>query len=194
MRIIPKFYKLLNPPAEPAEPNSFYCVQPTPDVPAEWYVTSVEGDLVNLGNTDFVQAIIDSYKTNTASILLSSTAVNLNDGVGAKQNLYTVPASSRAIITRVDIDKLSAAPTIAEFTMGWNEDSNNTLDPFLLSDLVGVETKFGSILVQPTSWLVGLEEQVLGLIVSTPEGSALTARMNVFGYLTDTLGVPIANV
>lgn len=183
-QIIPKFFKLLNPPPSPAEPNAVYFVQPTPADLVEIYVTMADGTVHNA----------TVFKTKSVQTLLSSTAVNLNELTAAKQALYTVPASRRALITRVDVDKLSAVPTAAQFTMGWNAAANDTLDPFQVSDLIDAVTKFGSILVQPTSWLVGTAAQVLGLAVSTPQGTGLTARINVFGYLTDEAGVPIVNV
>lgn len=194
-QIVVKFFKLLNPPPSPAEPNSVYLVQPDPAAVIDIYVTNTDGTVRNVGNAGFVQGLIGSYKTKTAAdVLLSTTVVNLNEGTAAKQALYTVPASSRAIITRVDVDKLTAAPSAVQFTMGWNAAATDALDPFQLSDLVDAATKFGSILVQPTAWLVGTAAQVLGLAVSTPQGSALTARINLFGYLTDDNGMPIANV
>lgn len=147
----------------------------------------------NIANT--LTALI-AAKANAfvGPVLLSSTAVNLNEGTLAKQALYTVPASRRCIVTRVDLDKLSGAPSTVEITMGWNAPATDTLDALRVADLIGGTTSFGSLLVQPTSWLVGTAAQVLGLAVSTPEGSALTGRMNIFGYLTDTNGVPIAGV
>lgn len=195
MQIPVKFFKVLNPPSEPAVANAIYLVQPDPDDVVDIYVTDADGAIFNIGSSAFVLSVVEPLlvKTSTAPILLSSTAVNLNSSA-AKQNLFAVPASQRAIVTRVDIDMLSADPTLAEFTMGWNAGADDCLAPFLLSDLVPLATKFGSILVQPTSWLVGTAGQALGLKVSTVQGSTLTAKVNVFGYLTDAAGVPIANV
>lgn len=196
MQIPVKFYKVLNPPSEPAVPNAVYLVQPDENSVVDIFVTDQDGYVFNVGNSDFVETIVTPMlvKASTAPILLSSTSVNLNENTGAKQSLLTVPASRRGIITRIDIDKLSADPTAAAFTMGWNNTADDCLDPFLLSDLVATATKFGSILVQPTAWLVGTAAQALGLKVSTPQGSALTAKVNVFGYFTDTNGVPVANI
>lgn len=196
MQIPVKFYKVLNPPAEPATPNAVYLVQPDPEDVVDIYVTDGDGSLFNVGNAAFVLATIAPLlvKTATAPILLSSTVIDLNTVTPTKQSLFTVPSGRRAIVTQVDIDKLSAAPNAVEFTMGWDSLATDTLSPFHLSDLIDASTKFGSILVQPTSWLVGTAAQALGVAVSTPQGSALTARFNVFGYLTDTDGLPIANI
>ncbi|MGQ0763101.1 MAG: hypothetical protein ACT4OT_13965 [Acidobacteriota bacterium] len=194
MQIPVKFYKVLNPPPNPSEPNAFYLVYDAASGLVEAYITDTEGVPYLYGNTAAILAIIAAAMANTTPGLLASTPVNLNEGTTAKQVQFTVPAARRAIVTRIDIDNLSAAPTIAEFTMGWNAGATDTLDPFLLADLVTTATRFGSILVQPTSWLVGTAGQSLGLAVSTPEGAALTARLNVFGYLTDTNGVPVANI
>lgn len=196
MQIPIKGYKLLNVPAEPAVPNALYFILDESEAIAEIYLTDANGTLKLVGNEAYILSILAPLiaKASTAPVLLSSTQVNLNEGTGAKQPLYTVPANRRAIITRVDTDKLSADPTNAAFTMGWDSPATNTLDPFVLSDLVDSATKFGSILIQPTSWLVGTAGQSLGLAVSTPQGSALTARMNLFGYLTDTDGVPVPNI
>ena len=190
-----KFFKVLNPPSEPAVANAVYFVKSEIDGTVVWHVTDQDGNLEEPGNPDFVLSVVAPLlvKTNTAPVLLSSTTVDLNDDT-AKQSLFTVPSSRRAIVTRVDIDKLSADPGVAEFTMGWDSLASDCLDPFLLSDLVPLATKFGSILVQPTSWLVGTAGQALGLKVTTEQGSTLTAKVNVFGYLTDANGVPVANI
>jgi|CXWL01.1.fsa_nt_gi hypothetical protein len=194
MQIPVKFRKVLNPPPDPSVPNAFYLVFGGESGLVEAYITDTEGVPYLYGNTAAVLAIIAAAMANTTPGLLSSEEIDLNEGTAAKQVQYTVPANRRAIVTRIDIDKLSAAPTIAEFTVGWNAGATDCLDPFLLSDLITDAAKFGSILVQPTSWLVGTAGQSLGLAVSTPEGSALTARANVFGYLTDANGVPVANI
>ncbi len=39
----------------------------------------------------------------------------------------------------------------------------------------------------------GTAGQILGLKVVTPEGSALTGRVDIFGYLTTVAGVPVAS-
>lgn len=182
MALIPvKFYKLLNPPATPATPNAIYFIQPTPDVPVTILLTDEAGALFPVAATSPVYS----------GLVLASVVVNLNEGTGAKQTLYTVPANRRAILTRVDIDGLSAIPTNAEFKMGWNGAADDVLvDAFHLADLITATTSAGRITGQD-ALRVGTTTQALGLAVTTVQGSALTGRINVFGYLTDGNGVPV---
>lgn len=146
---------------------------------------------------------IETVTTNnaTAEILLSSTSVNLNSV--ANTTLYTVPASRSLVITRITVHHFSAAGDSAAFDVQLGGVVlNNSLSPF---DLVGSAPLDSNSLLD-LSWTIGTfnganyygrlgsASDVLRVVVTTAEGSALTAVFDVFGYLTDTSGVAIANV
>lgn len=57
-QIAVKFYKVLNPPAEPAEANAVYLVQPDVNSVVDIYVTDVDGNIFNVGNAAFVLAAV----------------------------------------------------------------------------------------------------------------------------------------
>ncbi len=171
-------------------------------------VVTANGFSGSVATATTTPAITLSY-ANTGTIgnlLLSSTSVNLNEGTGAKQTLYTCPANRRCIVTNVVMQKLSGTLTAASLNIGWNASANDVSFPTI--NLAGLNnapsasnaTLFatGDIvnaigLLQGTV-AIGTAGDVLGLKVTTPEGSALTARVDVFGYLTDTSGVPVANI
>lgn len=138
----------------------------------------------------------------TIPMLLSSTTVNLNEGTGAKQTLYTCPANRRCIIVNVVMQKPSASEIgTALVRIGWNVAGNNVMPSYDFSagPLAAVAAAVQSIPDFDRGYLVptptvGTAGDTLGLVVATPEGSALTAKVDVYGYWTDTNGVPIANV
>lgn len=144
--------------------------------------------------------------TVTVSVLLSSTTVNLNEGTGAKQSLYTIPSSRRAVITNIVMQKVSGAVSTAQLSIGWNATADDVVNSADLGSLsVGVLSAVNSSSAGGGAGLfltknsiaplvTGVAADVLGLVVVGPEGSALTAKVDVYGYLTDTSGVPIANV
>jgi hypothetical protein len=195
-RIPIKKFKVTYAPAEPAEANAEYYALNTDLGIADSWVTDEGGNLYLVGNSAFVQAMIAAAARNlTAPMLLSSVLVDLNDGSAAKQALYTVPASRRGKPSQIEIDFLSDAPENAEFTIGWNDDADDVLgDPFHLADLITDTADCGQLLAPSRSIRVGTAAQVLGLAVTTPEGSTLTARINTYGHLTTTLGVPVGNI
>lgn len=181
MKIKLNVFKLLFPPSEPAVSDAIYLIQRDAQSPVELYVTNEAGNLQSFA------------KSNTSPILLASEMVDLNSGV--RQTTYTVPASRRMKPTQVELDVFSDVPVNAEITMGWNTGANNVLvDPVHLADLVTNVGDYANLFAQPKSIRVGTAGQTLGLIASTMEGSDLTARVNIFGYLTDTDGVPLPNV
>lgn len=141
----------------------------------------------------------------TIPMLLSSTTVDLNEGTTAKQPLYTCPASRRCIVTNIILQKITGASVAAlQFQIGWNAGANGVgvydsgglpLSP--LSNhalLMGTPSAADGLNFLRPNPPTGLAGEVLGLAVLTPEGVSLTGIVNVFGYWTDTNGVPIANV
>lgn len=142
--------------------------------------------------------------TATTSILLGAQSVNLNEGTGAKQNIYTCPASRKCVVTNIIVEHFSGNGTTTRFSLGWDAGAGDvtltTIDvsafsvvaTSILNLAVGDVVNGSSFLGTPTTR--GNAGEVLGLRVDTPEGSALTAIVHVFGYLTDNNGVAIPNV
>lgn len=146
----------------------------------------------------------EAHVGTDGAFLLSSTTVNLNEGTGAKQALYTCPASRNAIPTNVVLHHFSVDPTGAfAASIGWNVGANDVTGIFqssILSEgkqaawLLGIVDLNDSSIPLSYNLVMGTPADVLGLIVQTPEGSALTCVVSVFGFLTSTVGVPSANV
>ena len=146
----------------------------------------------------------EAHTGTDGTFLLSSTTVNLNDGTAAKQPLYTCPASRNAIPTNVVLHHFSADPTgTFSASLGWNAGATNIVGNAGSSDFSGDHTGAWILGIPDVSDgaqflsyspVMGTPADVLGLKVQTPEGSALTCKVDVFGYLTSTAGVPSANV
>lgn len=141
----------------------------------------------------------------TIPMLLSSTTVNLNEGTAAKQPLYTCPASKRCIITNIVMQKFSASGSVGAGSIGWNAGATDVGAYTLASTPVTTASVFnwslyntnagtGIMGVSSPVYVTGTAADVLGLKVTEAEGSALTCKVDVYGYWTDTSGVPIANV
>jgi hypothetical protein len=157
-----------------------------------------------LEDSDYIKAAdLPAGGEFIAPRLLSSTVVDLNEGTAAKQALYTCPAGRRCVITEIVAQKASANPGGFAGSMGWNALADDvvlgnevfgagqwssTTKHLLLTAFV---TGGGAIPMNPVTGAAG---EVLGLKISTPEGSALTCRVDVFGYLTDAAGVPVAGI
>lgn len=142
-----------------------------------------------------------SSNTGTASVLLASQSVDLNDGTHTKQPIYTCPASRRAVITNIVMQEFSGTVTSALLNIGWNANADDVTAEMNLPGLGASSTQsvncasrsetFQLMLANP---VIGTAGDVLGLKNTQAEGSALTAIVDVFGYLTDTSGVPQANI
>lgn len=150
--------------------------------------------IVDTGATHTISAI-GAGDTVTTSILLSSTTVDLNEGTGAKQPLYTVPASRKAVITAIVFQKFSGNGNVFDVVFGWNAGGDN-----LTNDIQATVTSSSTLFLPSASlqfinpYPIGAAAEVVGFKVLNPEGVALTAKVDVYGYLTDTNGVPVSNV
>lgn len=101
----------------------------------------------------------------------------------AKQTLYTVPTSKKALITMVVIRKLSAAVALQTYGFGGDATPSNWKSGVDLStvdaeDDVFMVTNENARIEDP----VLDAEEVFGLINTSPSGSAVTATVEVFGY------------
>lgn len=144
-----------------------------------------------------IEAIIASIPAASGSALLSSTSVNLDSG--GVSNLYVAPGSRNAIITNIVMHHFSADPTAARVTFGWDGPGLDLVGAEIRFDVVVADTTTAVILnrspdgVTPPSLIpnppIGTPSGELKIAV-TAEGSALTCRVDVFGYLTQTTGAP----
>jgi hypothetical protein len=140
--------------------------------------------------------------STSSSMLLAAQSVNLNEGTGAKQPIYTCPANRKCVVTNIIVQHFSGSGSAARFTFGWDAGATGfgsvvDISAFGVSSTSILNLALGDIangqsfISQPTPR--GSAAEVLGLKVDTPEGSALTAIVHVFGYLTDNSGVAIPN-
>jgi len=115
-----------------------------------------------------------------ALVLLSSTAaVDLN--VTTKTALYTVPTGKSCIVTHEVIRLASASATTASFGSGFNANADDVIAAETYTELTGATLV--TIRHAKDGAIRGAAGDVLGCKCATPEGSALTITVDVFGYL-----------
>lgn len=167
---------------------------------AQYPVTTEDGTRT----TGVVDVPSGGGSTGTMAVLLSSTEVDLNEGAQAKQSLFTCPLSRRCIPTEIVLHDVSSAPAVAFISIGWNSGADDVVSELRFANISGPQTTQAFILSMQTAAdantlmsykpAVGIADDILGVVVYTPEGSPCTCRFDVFGYLTDEAGVPVANV
>jgi hypothetical protein len=115
-------------------------------------------------------------------LIARSTGVDFNDGSGNKIALYTVPAASIFIPTRVLIRNASTSLTTASVSFGFNGNTaNDVIANATYTALTGatlytvVSAKAGSTR--------GAAADVFGVRVNTPQGGAATVTIETFGFL-----------
>lgn len=133
--------------------------------------------------------------------IIGSGQVNFNSATN--QVVFTTPAGTNAIITDIIFHHLSAAGSVARFTIGWNG-ALGVVGPTAvrLSWFTSVATTArlamaaynsnivsGNMLNSPCP--MGVPGDALGVTVTVAEGSALTAKVDILGYLVDSTGVPV---
>lgn len=114
-----------------------------------------------------------------ADSLLSSTAIDLN--AVAETTLFTVPAGKSCVITKVILRGASGALATASISFGFN---TANADDVIAN---GVRTLTGAtnyeIIPAGSDSVRGAAAGTFKLDVQTAEGGALTAAIDVFGYL-----------
>lgn len=135
------------------------------------------GSLTLTGDLSVSEPIAQDQIEGTLVQILASVSVNLNQGTAAKQPLYTVPVGKK-LITTVLILRMSGVRSVAVIAFGFNAAADNMGEP----NITGATT-LKQVTGDDLAFIEGTAGQVLGLAVTTPEGSPLTASVDVLGYL-----------
>lgn len=115
------------------------------------------------------------------SLLVVGTALNLDAANGTEIVLFTVPAGKSCIITKVVTHTHSAALTTAKSEYGFNTGTANNVITAALKALTGA-TNY-QIVVADDDAVRGAAGDDFSHCVDTKETSALTCKVDVFGYL-----------
>lgn len=140
-----------------------------------------------------VQTLIDAVVKEK---LLASVATIATNTAG-KQNLYTVPANTKAVITKVVLRKASASlsSVLDAAQLGYTGSdcgsiSGGELQALTAVNLATIHYLNGEPSVQGQALVVGSVSDVFG-IVFTDTSVTATVTVDVFGYLTNASGVPL---
>lgn len=145
---------------------------PQTDIAAPMQVIGVSNDNPGTHQWDFMTA--DVCLARGVSVDLNSTT---------KQTLYTVPTGRDCIITKIVIRNASAAVTTANGGFGWDAGGSSVIAHFdIFNHLIGTGV-YAIKEPDATSPVKGASTSVLGFKATTPEGSARTMVVDVFGYL-----------
>jgi len=117
-----KFFKVLNPPAEPAEPNAVYFVQPDAEGPIDVYVTSADGDLVACVTPAYILSLVAGTIIPLSYLDADGTlAANSDQKVATQKAVNTKVATAIAGL-------INAAPgaldTLDELAAAMGDDAN----------------------------------------------------------------------
>ena len=118
-------------------------------------------------------------KENAITKLDSVTGVNLNSV--AETTLYTCPVGKSCVITHVVIHTPSTALATASLSFGWNTANADDVIANAVPALTGA-TNY-KVLVAKTDAVLGAASGTFKVDVQTAEGGALTATLDVFGYV-----------
>lgn len=113
--------------------------------------------------------------------LATVTGVDLNSSA-ADQALYVAPASGYTVITHIVIRNPSATPTTASFGFGWNSPANNVMLTSTYGTGLNTTTRFVVVAPALAGSSRGTASATFACRVTTPQGSACTVTIDVFGY------------
>lgn len=120
------------------------------------------------------------YLSENALTLLSSTAaISLN--ALAETTLYTCPTGKSCIVTSVVLRAPSAAVTTASISLGWNTANADDVIANGVRTLTGATNYI--VIPAANDAVRGAAGGTFKIEVQTVEGGALTATVDVFGYL-----------
>jgi len=116
-----KFFALLNPPAEPAEPNAIYLTRPDPDSPFDMYVTDSDGYLSPLGNAALMAAKqpLDSNLTEIAALDTAAFGRSLLEVIDAAEARTLIEVDT-ADLAPILSPSFTGNPTVPTQTLGNN--------------------------------------------------------------------------
>jgi hypothetical protein len=134
------------------------------------------------GNVTFTGNFNDKQNVDA---LLSSTQVNTN--IGTKQNLYTVPATKKCIITKVIVRSASAnLSTMGDSLLfGFTGSDYGSINNVSLSNLTGATLAIALTTANDTAnipFTIGNAADVFGCVFNDTSITA-TVQIDVFGYL-----------
>ncbi len=116
-------------------------------------------------------------------MLLSSTALNMNATNGTETTLYTVPTGVTMVPTKVVLRNCSGNLTTASWSVGFNAGTDNDFRANATSTGVTGATLAYIYYGITTGVKVGAAAAVFAFILNTTQGGAMTATMDVYGYL-----------
>lgn len=111
-----------------------------------------------------------------------TTGVDFNDGTSLKIPLYTVPAASIFIPTRVLIRSASTSLTTASVSFGFNGNTaNDVIANATYTALTG--STLYTIVAAKVGATRGAAADIFGVRVNTAQGGAATVTLDTFGFL-----------
>lgn len=116
-------------------------------------------------------------------MLLSSTALDMNGTNGTETTLYTVPTGVTCCVTKIVLRNCSGNLTTASWSVGFNAGTDTDFRANATSTGVTGSTVAYIYPGITTGVKVGAAAAVFAFILNTTQGSAMTATMDVFGYL-----------
>jgi len=121
--------------------------------------------------------------------LAKDVAVNLNQANGTEISIYTIPTGKVGLPIAIVLHDFSAAVSNAVITVG---KTGGSCDEFLSDQTLTNISAAGDFLILmpvPAAIPVKLVEfaaaEVIGIEITTTEGSALTCKADVYGRLRD---------
>lgn len=166
-------------------------------------LSSSTGSAVSFSaGTKNVFCTVGTQYFNIGPIILSTTSLDLNAAAATETTLYTVPTGKRCIVIGVVLDKPSAQIDTATWNVSWNGTTSVLMNAVshgtallattkAFSTFGGYDEANGAAFIRTYDQHVGVAADALKFVLDIAEGSACTAIITVFGYLTDTNGIPV---
>ena len=118
-------------------------------------------------------------RENAITLLETTASVDLN--ATAETTLYTCPAGKSCVVTHVVLRSPSAAVTTASISFGWNTGNADDVVANAVVSLTG--SGYYEVIEAKSDAALGTAGGTFKIDVNTAEGGALTATIDVFGYL-----------
>lgn len=132
--------------------------------------------------TDAELSFLAAAAALTAGETKLSTTASIDLNTAAETTLYTVPTGKSCIITRVVIRAASASLTTASISFGFNAGTDTDVIANSTYTALTGATLY-SVVNAKAGAKVGTSTGVFAVKVNTPQGSAATATVDVFGYI-----------
>lgn len=130
------------------------------------------------GTIDFTGSTVTGFVFDRR--LSTTAAVNMNTATAT--TLYTCPAASTCIITKVVVRNASTSLTTASYSFGWNSATfNDVVANAVHTELTGA-TLYTSLPAKAGS-AAGAAAGTFKVLMNTLQGGAATTTIDVFGYV-----------